>query len=133
MTTYALNDLELATPTVVKQSARDFAVALVGTPEFQAFEEAAERMRQDEPAQQAMEAYQAKHQSLQALLLLNAVSEDEQAELERLRQAFFSDPSVIAYLQAEAALRAVCQATADLISQDIGLNYAAVCGYQCCG
>jgi len=132
MTDFALNELELAPPSVVRQAASDFAAALADTPQFKAFEAAGERLRHDEAAQQAMEAFQTKQNSLQALLMLNAVSSEEQAELEQLRNAFLAEASVVAYLQAEADLRAVCQATADVLSQDVGLNFAAACASGCC-
>jgi cell fate (sporulation/competence/biofilm development) regulator YlbF (YheA/YmcA/DUF963 family) len=132
MTDFALNELELAPPSVARQAAAEFAAALADTTQYKAFEAADERLRHDEAAQQAMEAFQSKQNSLQALLMLNAVSPEEQAELERLRDAFLAEASVVAYLQAEADLRALCQATADALSQDVGLNFAAACASGCC-
>ena len=126
------NELELAPPSAVTKAAYDFAAALADTPQFKTLEEAAEQLRHDEAAQHAMEAYQAKQNSLQALLMLNAVSAEEQAELERLRNAFLAEASVIAYFRAEADLQALCQTTASLMSQHIGLDFAAVCGAGCC-
>jgi cell fate (sporulation/competence/biofilm development) regulator YlbF (YheA/YmcA/DUF963 family) len=79
-----------------------------------------------------MGAYQAKQQSLQMMLMLNAVSAEEGAELERLRQAFLAAPAVAAYLQAQEDLTAISQAAADLLSQHIGLSFAAACGPGCC-
>jgi cell fate (sporulation/competence/biofilm development) regulator YlbF (YheA/YmcA/DUF963 family) len=128
----ALSEQELASPAVVPQAAHDFAAALAATWQFTALEAASERLRQDQAAQHAMEAYQAKQLSLQAVLMLNALSVDEQADLERLREAFLAEPSVGAYLQAEAELRAFCQATADLLSEHVGLNFAAACSSGCC-
>mgnify|MGYP005860165123 CR=1 FL=1 len=127
-----LNELEIASPSAVRGAARDFAAALADTPQFKAIEEAAERLRADEAAQHTMQAYQAKQQSLQALLMLNAVSAEERAELERLRQAFLTQPSVRAYFQAEDDLRALCQTTAVLLSQHIGIDFASACGSGCC-
>jgi len=132
MTDLVLNDLELAPPSVVRQAARDFAIALAETPQFKAFEQASERLRHDQAAQRAIEAYQAKQQSLQMLLMLNAVGREDQAELERLRQAFLAEPSVAAYLQAQADFAALCQAAADLLSRHIGLSFTAACGPGCC-
>jgi cell fate (sporulation/competence/biofilm development) regulator YlbF (YheA/YmcA/DUF963 family) len=132
MTNLTLNELEVALPSVVLQAARDFAGALAETPQFQAFEEAAERLRRDEAAQRTMGAYQAKQQSLRMMLMLNAVSAEEGAELERLRQAFLAAPAVAAYLQAQEDLTAISQAAADLLSQHIGLSFAAACGPGCC-
>ncbi len=116
----------------VRAAARAFAQALAESAEFQAFEQTADRLRQDETAQRAIGAYQTKQQSLQAMLMLNAVSAQDQAELERLRQVFLSHPTVAAYLQAQESLTAVCQAVADVLSQRIGLSFTAACGPGCC-
>lgn len=128
----ALNELELASPEVVRQSARDFAVAVGETPQFQAFDDAVQRLYSDEVAMAALEAYQIKQRSLQTMLMLNAVSDQERAELERLRLAYAARPSVVAFAQAQAELTNLCQTTADLLSQYIGLNYAASCSSGCC-
>ena len=128
-----LNDVEMASPSVVRQAARDFAVALADTPQFAGFEAAGEQLNKDLVAQRAIQAFQTKQQSLQTMLMLNAVSPEDRAELERLREAFLSEPSVNAYFQAQAELNAVCQAAAHILSQSIGLNYAAACGASCCG
>jgi cell fate (sporulation/competence/biofilm development) regulator YlbF (YheA/YmcA/DUF963 family) len=128
-----LNDLEVASVSVVKQAARDFAAALVEMPQIQAFEDAALRFQQDEAAQQAMQAYRQKQQSLRMMLMLNAVSPQDQAELERLHQAWLAYDTVKAYAQAQAELLALCQALEELLSKQIGLNYSAACGASCCG
>lgn len=132
MTDVALNELELAPPEVVRQSARDFAAALAETPQFKAYEEAAERLNHDVEAQRVIDEFQAKRQALQAQLLLNAVSETDKAELQRLQDAFSSTPAVMAYAPAQADLMAICQAAADSLSEAIGLNYAAACSSGCC-
>ena len=132
MPDYDVNELELAPPEVVHQSARDFAVALAETPQFKAYEEATDRLNHDPAAQQAIDAFQAKRESLQAMLLLNAVSEADKAELQRLQDAFSSTPAVMAYAQAQADLMVICQAAADWLSEAIGLNYASACSSDCC-
>lgn len=131
--THVVDDMEIALPSVVKQAARDFAAVLSETTLFKAFEQAAGFFQKDEAAQRAMQAYESKQQSLGALLMLNAAPVEEQQELERLRQAFFSQPSVVEYLQAQNELMALSRACADLLSQATGLNYAASCGSNCCG
>lgn len=120
------------TETQVQAAARAFAQALAESAEFQAFEEATDRLERDEVAQRALQAFQAKQQSLQMMLRLNAVSQEERAELERLHQAFMAEPSIVAYLEAQEALTAMCQATGELLSQRIGLSFAAACGPGCC-
>ncbi len=132
MTDLSVNELELAPPEVVRQSARDFAVALSETPQFKAYETAIEHLNNDPQAQHALEALAKKQQALQAVLLLNAMSTEERAELERLRSVFLSQPAVTALYQAQADLQIVCQAVADWLSEAIGLNFAAACGSGCC-
>lgn len=125
-------ELDIAPPSAVRQAAGDFARALAGTPEFQAFEAASHALQQDTDAQAAMDAYQRKVESLRALLMLDAVAPEDQAELDRLRLDFATRPSVAAYSTAEQALAALCQDTANLLSADIGLNFASACGSGCC-
>jgi cell fate (sporulation/competence/biofilm development) regulator YlbF (YheA/YmcA/DUF963 family) len=126
-------DIEMASPSVVKQAARDFAAALAETPQFIAFEQAAYAFRQDQTAQQVMQAYQQKQQSLRALVMLNALSAEQRDELERLQSAFINHPVVQEYFTAQAELATLCQALGDALSESIGLNYAAACGVSCCG
>ena len=121
-----------AAETAVSEAAHAFAQALTETAEHEAFEEASSRLRDDQLAQQAIVAYQSKQRSLEAMLMLNAVSAEDQAELERLRQAFLSEPTVVAYFQAQEDLTALCQASADLLSERIGLSFTAACGPGCC-
>jgi cell fate (sporulation/competence/biofilm development) regulator YlbF (YheA/YmcA/DUF963 family) len=116
----------------VQMAAHAFAQALAESAEFQAFEQASERLRQDETAQQAILAFQNKQQSLQMMLRLNAVSQQDQAELERLQQGFLTQPSVAAYLLAQEELNLLCQAAANQLSEQIGLSFTAACGPGCC-
>ncbi len=66
------------------------------------------------------------------MLRLNAVSPQDQAELERLQQEFLSQPSVAAYLQTQEDLNLLCQAAANQLSEQIGLSFSAACGPGCC-
>ena len=132
MTSIGVSDLEIAPPSVIKQAAIDFAAALAASSQFQLFEAASACLREDLAAQQAMRAYQEKQQALQGLLLLNAVSEEEQAELERLRKVFLDKPAVIDYLEAEANPRTLCQKSANQLSQMIDFDFAAACSTGCC-
>ncbi|RPI90025.1 MAG: YlbF family regulator [Chloroflexi bacterium] len=127
------DDIEIAPPSVVLSAARDFAAALAETPQFQSFEQASERFRQDRAAQQAMEAYREKQTDLRPLLMLNALSAEQTAELEGLKNAFVNQPVVQEYSKAQTELATLCQALGDALSESIGLNYAAACGVGCCG
>ena len=127
------DDIEIAPPAVVLKAARDFTAALVETPQFQAFEQAAERFRQDPVAQQALEAYRQKQVDWRPLLMLNALSAEQTAELESLKNTFVNQPVVQEYSKAQTELVTLCQALGDALSESIGLNYAAACGVSCCG
>jgi cell fate (sporulation/competence/biofilm development) regulator YlbF (YheA/YmcA/DUF963 family) len=122
MTDFAVADLEVTAE--ARQAARDFATALTRTPEFKAFESASDRMQQDPAAQRALAAYQRQQPAGPA----TTVSSEEQAELSRLYQAFLDEPSVVALLEAQAELQALCREAAEHLSARIGLSYAAVCG-----
>lgn len=134
MTTLVMNDFDIAPPEVVQHAAHDFAAALAATPQFQAFEQAAYGFQQDKAAQAALQAYQAKQQSLQMMLMLNAVGAEDRAELNRLYQGFASRPSFQAYVRSEADVRTLCQEAGDLLSRHIGFDFAAACASGgCCG
>ena len=61
------------------------------------------------------------------LLRLNAVSQDDQDELDRLYRAMLDQPTVTAYLQAQANVTTLCQAAANLLSEKIELNFVSAC------
>jgi cell fate (sporulation/competence/biofilm development) regulator YlbF (YheA/YmcA/DUF963 family) len=128
-----LNEIEVASPSVVHISARDFAAALAETAQFKAFERAYEALSQDVSAQQALTAFREKADSLEVMLQLNAASDAERAELEQLRQSYMNRASVQSYGAAQAELQSLCQQTAEKISAAIGLSYATTCGPSCCG
>ncbi len=127
MLDYAVSDVEV-TPEV-RQAARDFATVLTRTPEFKAFEAASDCMQQDPAAQRALAAYQGKLPAG----LASGLSPEDQAELSRLYQAFLDEPSVVATLEAQTQLEALCREIAERLSSQIGLSYAAVCGSCNCG
>lgn len=116
----------------VHKAVHAFAQALIESREFQAFEQAAEAFAQDEIAQTSIQAFQEKQQALQMMLMLNAVSPEDRAELERLQKIFMAQPSVIEYTRAQDELSILCQNTANLLSERIGLSYTAACGPGCC-
>jgi len=118
----------------VRQAIESFATALVETLQFQAWEQAHEHLQGDSVAQEALRALQTKEQSLQMMLRLNAVTQEERGELQRLQQHCMAQPSVGAYGRAQADLVVVCTALANVLSRKIGLDYAGACGVGCgCG
>ncbi len=127
-----VSELEIAPPSVIRHAARDFARALAATPQFRALEAADEEMRTNQTAQQVIGAYQSKQQSMRMSMMLKTASAEDRAELERLQRAFQNDPTVAAYLKAQAGVMALCQAAADQLSRHIGLSFTSACGPGCC-
>jgi len=132
---YTYHEFEVASKTTVKQAARQFAEAFVEMPQYLAFEQAYYAYSKDEKAQEALQEFQAKQASLQALLMLNAVSEADKAELTRLRDKFYNLPSIMEYSKAQNELVAVSQEIGDMITEAIGINFGNACrtGGGCCG
>lgn len=124
--------LPVATDAELRDATYAFAQALAETPEFLAFEQAAEQLQQDVVAQQAIDAFQAKQEELRLKLMMNSVTPEERIALEQLRQAFLAERSVAAYLQAQADLTAVCQSAAGVLSQRVGLSWSACCSSGGC-
>ena len=128
------NDLEVAPRSAVMQAAKQFSETLGDTPQFQEFEQSYFAFRQDTEAQNAIHEFQQKQASLKALLMLNAVSEEDQQELQRLGERFYQKPSVLRYTKAQEELIALSQEIGDLLSNAIGLDYGASCKTGgCCG
>jgi len=118
----------------VLEAARGLAAALAETPEYQAREQAQRSLRQDVAAQGAIRAVQERQQALGWQLQMGLIGDAEREEMQRLQQAMFAQPAVQAYADAQQRLGAVCQEVAGLISDIIGLNFAASCGPGCsCG
>jgi cell fate (sporulation/competence/biofilm development) regulator YlbF (YheA/YmcA/DUF963 family) len=131
MSNAAAKDVGFKLSSTCQRSLRTFSSTLVATPQFQAFAQASEALNADENARAALDAYQTKQESLRALFMLNAVSETDQAELERLRLAVSAQPAVNQYLEAEKTLVALMQAIAAVISERIKLPFA-VSRSGCC-
>jgi len=133
MENLASDNIEIAPVEVVKRAAHDFAAALADSAQFKALDQAADRLRLDQAAQQAMAAYQEKQISWRALMMLNALSAEQKAELEELRAAFMNRPVGEEYFQAQTGFVTLCQSLGDALSDSFGLNFAASCGVSCCG
>jgi cell fate (sporulation/competence/biofilm development) regulator YlbF (YheA/YmcA/DUF963 family) len=122
-----------ATLETMKRSVHDFTLALAETPQYKAFERAAERFKMDQAAQKAKQVFEQKQQSLRLPLMLREASDEQRATLEALRNAFIHIPSVLEYSKAQSELEVLCRTVGDTLSDSIGLDYAAACGVSCCG
>lgn len=127
-------DIEIAPRSVVMQTARDFAKILGESPLFTEFMQSHFEFRQDEEAQKIQQEFQNKQASLKAVLMLNAASDEDRKELQDLQERFNKRPSVIRLIKAQDELIAICQELGDLISKEIGMDYASSCrSGGCCG
>ncbi len=117
----------------VRAAARAFAEALAKADEFQTWKQAARALRQDQAAQAAAKQLQVKQHELQTLLMLRAATDEQRLELEELRSAYLAFPTVLATMQAETGLRALCQAANEALSVETGLDFATNCASGCCG
>jgi cell fate (sporulation/competence/biofilm development) regulator YlbF (YheA/YmcA/DUF963 family) len=116
------------------QTAKQFAETLADTTQFREFEQSYFNFRQDAEAQSAIREFQEKQASLRALLMLNAVSEQERQNLEVLQEHIYRQHSVLKYTRAQEELAATCQQIGDLLSETIGLDYGTSCrSGGCCG
>jgi cell fate (sporulation/competence/biofilm development) regulator YlbF (YheA/YmcA/DUF963 family) len=128
------NELETAPRSAVMQAAKQFAEALAGTLEFQNFEQSYIQFQTDSSVQNALQEFQQKQASLKAMLMLNAVSDEDRKELERLQTAFYQQPAVLAHVEAQEVLISICQNIGDLLSGEIGMDYGNSCrSGGCCG
>lgn len=130
------NDLEVASKEVVMEAARQFAQAFTETDQYKEFEQSYENFRQDAEAQNALGDLQKKRASLQGLLMLNALGEEEQQELQALENRVRQQPSFQRYTKAQEALITMSQQIGDVISESIGLEYSTSCktgSGSCCG
>lgn len=126
-----MNDLTFIT-TAVRQALVDYANALTETPEYQHYEETALVLRNSLEAQAVIAAFQQKQRDLQVALMLNMLNEDDRDELLRLQNAMMTHPVIVAHLEAQEAFSHICQESAAIISEHLGLPFAARSG-SCCG
>lgn len=116
------------------EAAREFAAAVAETAEYRAFDEAQVQLGRDATAQEAIHAYQEKRQALVWQLQLGAVADAEGEDLQRLEQTMLALPAVRAFVEAQGRLGQLCREIDGVVSEAIGLSFAAGCGPGCaCG
>ena len=120
-------------PSDVEGPARRFAAAIAETATYRSFEEASVCFSNDEHARGAYQAFQARQRELQPMIMLGAASEEQKAELDQMYDAFMSEHSASSLLDAQASLAALCSQLDVVLSQRLGLPFAATCSPGCCG
>lgn len=117
----------------VEQAIQGFAQALAETPVFQAWEQAAWALRQDETAQTTFQQLATLDRQLRPLIMLGALDIGQRQQLLQLRDTYFNMPVVAAYGRAEDELRTLCQEANAAVAAAAGLDLTAWCGSGCCG
>ena len=113
------------------EAARALAAALAETPQYKALDQAGLGLRHDKDAQGAIRAFQERQRALGWKLQMGLISDVEREELQRLQQTMLAQPAVQAYMDAQQHLARVCYEVSELVSEIIGLSFAASCGPGC--
>ena len=115
-------------------AAGNFGTALRGSPEFARLRAAGAALGADAAAQEAIEAFNTCQSDLQFEIRLGTLDVSQQAEIERLQAAMLALPTVAEYVAAQSAFEAICRETAELVTSEIGIDFAANCrAGGCCG
>jgi cell fate (sporulation/competence/biofilm development) regulator YlbF (YheA/YmcA/DUF963 family) len=123
-----------AAETQVYLAAGAFGTALHSSPEFVRLRTAGAALGKDDAAQQAIEAFNTGRSELQFEIRLGTLDAAQQAEIERLQAAMLAFSTVAEYLAAQTEFEAICRETADLLTNEIGIDFAANCrSGGCCG
>lgn len=114
------------------EAAADLAAALAATPAYRAFDQAQSQMRRDGDAQVAIRTFQDKQRDLAWQIQYGLAGDEGRRELGRLQEAMLAQPVVREYIEAQEELSQLCQEVSELISEVIGMSFAASCGPGCC-
>jgi len=115
-------------------SATTFGAVLRSSPEFGALMAANQALASDAAATAAIEAFNSRQEDLRMELMMGVLPDEQREELERLQEAMLAVPSVAAYVAATESFQAICRETASVISDQIGIDFAANSrSGGCCG
>ncbi len=111
-----------------------FGTALHSSPEYVRLHAAGAALGKDDAAQGAIEAFNSCRSELQFEIRLGTLDASQQAEIERLQAAMLAFPTVAEYLAAQTTFETICRETAELVTTEIGIDFAANCrAGGCCG
>ena len=115
-------------------AAGTFGAVLRSSPEFTVLTAANQALASDAAATAAIEAFNSRQEDLRMELMMGVLPDEQREELERLQGAMLAVPSVAAYVAATESFQAVCRETASVISDQIGIDFAANSrSGGCCG
>ena len=111
-----------------------FGSALRASPEFVRLALAGDTLSADPAATAAIDAFRTRQTEVRVQLMFGTLDDAQRAELESLQAVMLACPSVAAYLAALADFQAVCRETSAVVSDQIGIDFAANCrAGGCCG
>jgi len=111
----------------------NFSSALSSSQEFKEYETTFSALNQDEVAQQELRAFKQKQQEINQLFRQNGDREKALAELGKLQSSLMKNPAIADHTAAQEELMVISTEAGTILSKNIGLDYAAVCGPSCCG
>ena len=111
----------------------NFSSAFSGSQEYKNYEKALSRMNQDAAAQGDLKLFQEKQQEINRTYRQDGNREKELAEMNKAQEELMQNTTISAYSIAQEELGALCKEAGDVLSKNIGLDYAAVCAPSCCG
>ena len=111
----------------------NFSSAFSGSQEFNDYEKTLERMNQDVEAQKQLRIYQEKQQEINRNYRQDGNREKALAEMKKLQDLLMQNTAISVYTTAQEALMDMSTEAGDMLSKNIGLDYAAVCAPSCCG
>ena len=117
-----------------RAAARAFGTALKTSREFAALMAADQAISEDPAANAAIAAFDRLQQQFRAEITMGVLQDSQRAELEQCQQDMYDVPSIAAYVTATDAFQAVCRDTASVVSDQIGIDFAANSrSGGCCG
>ena len=111
----------------------NFSSAFSSLQEYKDYEKTLSRMNQDAVAQKQLQVYQKKQQEVNRNYKQDGNREKALAEMKSLQDSLMQNTAISAYTIAQEALMDICTEAGDMLSKNIGLDYAAVCAPSCCG
>ena len=111
----------------------NFSSAFSSSQEYKDYEKTLSRMNQDAAAQKQLQVYQKKQQEVNRNYRQDGNRENALAEMKSLQDSLMQNTTISAYTIAQETLMDLCTEAGDMLSKNIGLDYAAVCAPSCCG
>lgn len=123
--------VEDAESPAVTDLARDLGEAITDLPEYEAYEDARERVERDEDAQRKIDEFEGLRQEFMLARQTGEATQEDLRELQRAQQELHEIPAMAAYLEAQAELDARLEAVNEAISEPLSMDFGEQAG-GCC-